>query len=301
MPKKISAKGEKTKKYFLYAIVIATVCVFFPTVSKAETLKIGFVTDWEYGKQKEYDHKLPNKAKKYLKEAVNHYNNVFHPDIVIGGGDYILGRHVSSKKAKKQLKEIDKVFRLVAAPRRYCIGNHDLSHLSKVGVQNSLSMAENHSVTDMEGIRIITLDTNDLAEGKDKYGVNGRVSEEELAWLDEQLKAGLPTVIFSHHSPILTQDKNSMRVNIIDADEVRTVIEKYDNVVAMFSGHHAVNYSLETNGVRYVIINNLTDRNAKGSFADITIQKNDSEDEITILVSQYGKKPASYNITKQIL
>ncbi len=290
----------KNKIILIFFISLASFA-FFPS-AEAESLKIGFVTDWEYGKYKEFTHKLPSKAKKYLKKAVAHYNSEFKPDLVIGGGDYILGSGVSKGRAKKQLVEINRVFKRLAAPRRYCIGNHDLGHLSKEEVQENLGIGYNHSVTDTKGARIITLDTNDLAPGEDKYKTNGRVSGEELAWLNEQLDTNLSVIVFSHHSPVQTPERNEWRINILDAGAVRAVLEKYGNVVAVFSGHHAVNYSEKRDGINYFIVNNLTDSRARGSFADISVETEEENGEtgIEISVIQYGKKPANYSVSKQI-
>ncbi len=264
----------------------------------AAQLKIGFVTDWEYGKQKKYDHKLPSKADDYLKKAVSHYNNVFHPDLVVGGGDYILGRSVSKKKAKKQLRQINAIFKKTNAAYLYCFGNHDLAHLSKQEVEENLGIDYSHSVTDMNGVRIITMDTNSIALGRDDYEVIGRLPDGELEWLDEKLDTNLPVIVFSHHSPVQTPQGGNWRTNITIGDRVQTVLEKYGNVAAVFSGHHAVNYETEVNGINYVVINNLVDQKAKGSYADISVEA--SETEVEVSVSQYGKKPATYNFSKTL-
>jgi hypothetical protein len=48
-----------------------------------------------------------------------------------------------------------------------------------------------------------------------------------------------------------------------------------------------------------VIINNLTDKKALGSYADIIINTNGGNIEIS--VSQYGRLPASYNFSKTVI
>lgn len=281
-------------------ICLALIASFaFFSFARAQTLKIGFVTDWEYGTKKEFDHKLPSSAKKYLKTAVSHYNNIFKPDLIVGGGDYILSRGISKKNSAKQLRQIDGIFRKADGSRRYCVGNHDLSELSKEEVKKNLGIDYVHSATDTQGMRVITMDTNDKAPGEKGYGVPGRVSDEELIWLDEKLNTNLPVIIFSHHSPVQTRDGKILRTNIIAADKTREVLEKYGNVVAVFSGHHAVNYKTEVNGISYVIINNLSDKKALGSFADITAEK--TENSVSVSVSQFGKKPATYSFSKTLL
>jgi 3',5'-cyclic AMP phosphodiesterase CpdA len=280
-------------------IIISAVTLTFPAVrARAETLKIGFVTDWEYGSQKEYDHKLPKKAGKYLKLAVSHYNNVFKPDLVVGGGDYILARNIKKKKASQQMRYINSIFMQTDAPRLYCFGNHDVGLLSKNEIQQNLGINYNHSVTDINGVRVITLDTNDLLPGKIKYETNGRISSEELAWLDDQLNTDLQVIIFAHHSPVLTPNGKHWSLSLLNSEEVRAILEKYGNVVAVFSGHKAVNYATKRNGINYVVINNLSDKKALGSYADISIDS--GTDEIGISVSQFGKKPVSYSFSKTL-
>jgi hypothetical protein len=282
----------ETKTKIISSLFFLLASFAFFSFVNAETLKIGFVTDWEYGKQKKYDQKLPNKAKGYLKTAVNHFNKAFQPDLIVGGGDYILARGVKKKTAAKQLCQINAVFQKAKAPRLYCIGNHDLAKLSKGEVQKNLGISYNHSVTEMNGIRIITLDTNKISSEGDEYGVTGRVSEEELSWLEDELNTNLPVIVFSHHSPIETNG----RANIYEDDELRSILEKYGNVVAVFSGHSPVNYSTEVNGINYVIINNLVGSTAKGSFADITVEK--TENNVSVTAIQLGKKPAAYIFSK---
>jgi hypothetical protein len=288
----------KTKTKIVAGLIALLMSFAFFSFVRAETLKIGFVTDWEYASKKKYDHKLPKKATSYLKSAVRHFNKVFHPDLAVGGGDYVLARGDSKKTVVKQMKKINKVFQKVDAPRLYCIGNHDLSKLSKGEVQNYLGIDYNHSVTDMNGIRVITLDTNSMSSGENGYGVTGRLPDGELEWLEEKLDTDLPVVVFSHQSPISTPEGNNWRTNIYDAEELRAVLEENDNVVAVFSGHVTVNYSTEINGINYVIINNLTDEKAKNSFADITVEKTGGN--VSVTASQLGKKPANYSFSKTL-
>jgi hypothetical protein len=262
-------------------------------MAEAQTLKIGFVADWEYGSQRKYDHKSPSKAKKYLKRAVNYYNSIYKPDLAIGGGDYILSRKISKKKAKKQLKEVTKIFNGVNAPKMYCIGNHDLFDLKKPEAMGILGLEYNYNSKDIGGVRVITLDTNE----DDSDGAAGRVSQAQLDWLEKQLETELPVIVFSHHSPVLTPNGKKFRMNLYQPEQLMSVLEKNGNVVAMFSGHRNVNYMTEVNGISYVIINNLGDTKALGSFAKINIETSE-DNQVTVHVEQLGKKPTSYDFSK---
>src|SRR3990167_9377668 len=68
---------------------IARVMAPPPEPEKISVLKIGFVSDSEHGSRKRLKHKLPIQGVPELEKVVAYYNEVFHPDIVIGGGDYI--------------------------------------------------------------------------------------------------------------------------------------------------------------------------------------------------------------------
>lgn len=289
----------ETKKKIISAVVIFLFSLGFSSFARAETLKIGFVTDWEYGSQKKYTHKFPSKAVAQITKVVNYFNSEFQPDLVVGGGDYILGANVKKKTAQRQLNRINQIFTGTKAPRLYCIGNHDLLKLTKEEVKRDLGIDYTHSVTDLGGVRIITLDTNSLVPGRKGYGAIGRMPQGELGWLEEQLDTNLPVIVFSHQSPIQSPEKGGMRTDIIASEEVRAVLEKNGNVVAVFSGHHAINYWRQVNGVNYVIINNLTDQKALGSFATIEVNLDGSRN-VSLKISQFGRTPAEYNINKTI-
>src|SRR4030042_4596983 len=117
---KIQSGMKKIYTATIVMSVITIINIIFPaTRASAETLKIGFVTDWEYGYQKKHTHKFPRQAEKYLNEAVNHFNKIFQPDLVIGGGDYILGSGVKKKTVRKQLRYINQILKKATARSQY--------------------------------------------------------------------------------------------------------------------------------------------------------------------------------------
>jgi alkaline phosphatase len=145
----------------------------------------------------------------------------------------------------------------------------------------------------MNGFRLITLDTNENVAA----GSVGKISQTQLDWLAEQLETERPVIVFSHHSLVRTPKGKGWITNLYQAEKLMSVLEKNGNVVAMFSGHRAVNYTTEVNGISYVIINNLADKKALGSFATIDIDKNE-ENEISVHIEQFGKRPTSYDFSK---
>lgn len=270
-----------------------------PVGSSAATLslKVGFVTDWEYGEQSQVGHKLPDKGKIYLQSAVNYYNKTYKPDVVVGGGDYISSYDVNKKKARSQLSSILNIFQKVKAHRLYLIGNHDVRKLTKNDVKKSLKINYSRTYYDINGFRLVLLDTNHT-NSKGKYNTIGSLTADDLAWLDATLTTSLPVVVFSHHSPIHTPDGDTTRTNMSGAGEVRAVLERHDNIVAVFSGHHPINYHEQREGIDYIIINNLSAKASAKSFS--TIDLSITGNQATAVVNQYGKKPAFYHITKSI-
>jgi len=261
-------------------------------------LKIGFLTDLEYGTRKQLGNKLTRKAPVELAKAVLYLNQEFHPDLVVGGGDYIESSAVKSENAKEQLKEINEIFSLVKAPRLYALGNHDLRSLSKSEVREILGISENHEVKDIGDWRVVVLDTNFTADGQHRSAknyVNGNVSQEELNWLRESLQTNRPVLVFSHHSPIDTKKRQTNESqNIFNAQEVRSVLEEAKNVVAVISGHTPTTYFERLNGINYFIADTLVNINALGSFATIEVGYNPEEKSAEIVFKQFEDETHEY-------
>ena len=82
----------------------------------------------------------------------------------------------------------------------------------------------------------------------------GSFGEEQLAWLDDLLGEGLPTVVMSHHHRLasLASDENEGA----NAD-LTAVLERHDNAAVHFAGHLHRWYDLEpagTSPIRHIIL-----------------------------------------------
>ncbi len=238
-------------------------------------LKIGFVTDWEYGTRKRLKHKLTNQAPLELEKAVAYMNTVFYPDIVIGGGDYVESSGVKLLTARRQLELVNNIFKKLEAPRLYAVGNHDVRSLSIEEVKEVLGLSETHIYQDIGDWRLIVMDTNydpktDIHRTMKSY-VTGYVNKEELAWLSEALKTDRPVLVFSHHSPLPVPSTTGRTYikNIENAPQVRKVLESAGNVVAVISGHNPTSYYEERNGIHYFVVDTMVNEAALGAFATI--------------------------------
>lgn len=267
----------------------------------ASVLKIGFTNDWEYGPRKRLKHKLTGQGITELQKAVDFFNTEYKPDLVIGGGDYIESSAIKKENAKRQLTEINEVFKKVQAPRLYALGNHDLRSLTKAEVREILEMPENHSFKDMGDWRIVVLDTNfnkeDESDRSEKNYVTGYVSKAELEWLRSVLDTDRPVMIFSHHSPISPPRVDGLTwiINITNDVAVRDVLEERGNVVAVISGHNPQSYYEERNGIHYVVVDTLVNESALGSFATITLEYLKSKKYAEVTLNQKGAEPQQYS------
>lgn len=243
-------------------------------IPEVSFLKIGFVNDWEYGYHAKLKHKLTSRAPLELAKIVRYFNDVFRPDVVVGGGDYIESSDVKPEKARAQLREIDAVFRRLDAPRLYALGNHDMRSLAKSDVREILGIPENHAIYDVGDWRIVVIDTNytkdNLDRGAESY-IAGHLSPSEKSWLEEALRTDRPVIVFGHHSPLIIPSGRAAGFiqNLDNPLELRAVLEKAGNVVAFVSGHNTLSYYEERNGIHYFIVDTLVRSEALGSFATI--------------------------------
>lgn len=269
-------------------------------------LKIGFSTDWEYGSRKRLEHKLPIQGLPELEKVVAYYNDVFKPDLVIGGGDYIESSATKPEKAKRELAEINAVFNKLTMPHYYALGNHDMRSLTKGEVMSIIGITESHTIIDQGDWRLVIFDSNfhhqtEADRGAENY-TDGYVSKSELEWLDAALDTDRPTIVFSHHSPaiVLSQSdgENNRRIVIKNAAEVRALLERHPNVVASMSGHTPRVQFVEMNGVYYFIADTLVNEAALGAFATIELTWYPDERRGEILFEHYGLRRETYRASK---
>lgn len=262
-------------------------------------LKIGFVTDFEYANRKKIGNKLPKQAIPELEKIANYFNNEFKPDIVIEGGDMIESsttHKLSSKESR--FREINEAFLKIQARKEYVLGNHDLRALSKEQFRRFAGMEDNHKYFDLNGWRFVIMDTNFDEKGQDMgptFYAGSYVSENETKWLEEAINTEKPTIIFSHH-PFLPLEKK----NLINADEVISVLEKRENVIMTVSGHDPSFYFNEQNGTAYLVVDNIANEDSVGSFATFETEYNKYTEEAKIKMEHYGPTRETREIYKKI-
>lgn len=136
-----------------------------------------------------------------------------------------------------------------AAPRRvgqvYCMGNHDerqafaavlgSGHLDAAGHdvgQLAVSSDERAAVSDVSGVRVITLDS--LLPGQ----TPGRISDDQLAWLRALLAEPSPrgSVVVLHH-PLIALDRTGQRAAGLQNPEALSAALSGSDVQVVLCGH----------------------------------------------------------------
>jgi len=191
------------------------------------------------------------KGSRYYKESVSkmaecvELMNDKKVDFLIELGDFKdMDDTESAENALKYLDSIESVFKKFDGPAYHVIGNHDVDCISK---EQFLNRVENTGISkdasyysfDAKGLHFIVLDANYLSDGSDFNSGNYvwtdvNIPEKEMNWLKNDLAStSKPVVVFVHE---LLDGQGDLYVN--NAKEIRQVLQKHQNVLAVFQGHH---------------------------------------------------------------
>lgn len=268
-----------------------------PPVKKSsdKELRIGFVTDPHImstdmnGKRV-----IGKKYQDRLNYFVERMNNVFGPDLLIANGDIIEGTRQTSDIGRQELLAVKSIFDRTSIPTYWVLGNHDLRAVTKKQWKNILGIDYEYKAFDVKQYRIFILDSNFTAQDEDvipgKQFTRGKVSRQQLIWLEKELKkTKKKPIIFMHHPPLRDVDSKINGGLLKNANEVRRILAE-NGVFAVFSGHIEDLYFEETNGVKYFVLPGLVKHpDYQGTFAEISA----SGDDIEVDVS-YLKKDGNY-------
>ncbi|MCD7740206.1 MAG: metallophosphoesterase [Candidatus Gastranaerophilales bacterium] len=184
-------------------------------------------------------YKLLSKTRVLLKDAIEQINNQKDIKFVMITGDGI------DAADKESIYGLADELNTLNYPWYYVLGNHDTTtggYLSKTNFVNILQEKNPNYIFDLpyytfkpqKGFRVIVLD------GAKNKGIssNGILNEEQLGWLDTILsKSKKDTILIFIHFPLLPpyESKNH---EILNAAEFKSVLQKYNMPIAIFSGHY---------------------------------------------------------------
>ncbi|HIS35757.1 TPA: metallophosphoesterase [Candidatus Scatousia excrementigallinarum] len=197
--------------------------------------------------------KMTGESPKLLEDAVNQINEISDVNFVMLTGDQV------NVPYEKELQAFLKYAEKIKAPWYVVFGNHDRcvgGYLTKELYfdivakhnENFKYKTPYYSFVPRKGYKVIVLDT--IID--DKVTSNGRIYDEELVWLDKQLKESQKDVVLIFmHVPIIEPFPSSGH-RLLNAGEVQGIIEKYKNPIAVFAGHYHAAKITQNENVLYV-------------------------------------------------
>ncbi|HEX2047163.1 MAG TPA: metallophosphoesterase [Acidimicrobiales bacterium] len=142
------------------------------------------------------------------------------PDAVVAKGD------LTAWGAAEEMGTFLSIFEPAFSDRlHWTYGNHDVSSRSELGPCPA------HELIAVEGARVALLDTAVPAQ------VGGRVTAEQLEWLDSVGADGdTPVLVFGHH-PVYDHTSFTAGINPEDSDRLVELFARRSALVGYFAGH----------------------------------------------------------------
>ena len=246
---------RKLLKDCLYILFVVTILFFIsdqPSFSR--TVKFAQVSDIHYSTVREDNgYKLLAKTKPLLEDAISQINKEKHLDFVMLTGDVI------DRPTKQSIYSVMDILKTIDYPWYYVIGNHDTTTsgfltkkaLTKIIQENNPNQQFDSTYFSFKpkmGYRVIVMD------GAKNKGIssNGIIPQEQLNWLDETLsKSKSDVVLIFIHFPLLPPFE-SPHHEILNAKEFKTVLNKYEMPIAIFSGHYHMTKITKYNNILHV-------------------------------------------------
>lgn len=232
---------------------------------KQRVLRVAHITDIHL--KDKFD--APSKFVKCL-----HHVQKQKPDLILNGGDIVFDmnkENMSTINAQWQLmKGILKAE--TSIPTHFCLGNHDIwwnennkgqAVYGKQYSMDQLQLTKPYNSFTKGGWKFILLDSVHL-DIDDTWYI-GKLGDEQLAWLENELKTtdpNTPVLILSHipilSATVLIADNIVNRWEILggdmhtDSTKIMNLFHKYPNVKLCLSGHIHLRDKVVYNDVTYI-------------------------------------------------
>lgn len=246
----------KLFKDCIYILFVVVVLSFTTTQASFchNSVKFAHVSDIHFSTVREDNsYKLLSKTKPLLIDAVNTINKEPNVDFTIITGDGV------DRPDKKQVIALLEILQTLKMPWYFTFGNHDTNphgtinktaFLKYLGEYNK-NMPENssyYSFKPKSGYKVIVLD----GAREDKISSHGFISQKQLSWLDNTLKQSKKDVVLIFlHFPVVPPF-DSPNHEILNVDDVKSVLEKYDMPIALFSGHYHMTKIVKRGNILHV-------------------------------------------------
>lgn len=243
---KESYKKKNKESFFTkivnFVLTIAVACLISSQISSAanHNLRIAQVSDAHFSSYEDNtSYKMLKKSSELLDDAINQINTSGAYDFVMFTGDLI-----NTPKTNELEHFINHANRLIY-PWYAIDGNHDIGidgPLTKdkfisMLVENNSNMKQKniyYAFSPKKGYRVICLDS--IIDYK--ITTNGRISEDQLKWLKEELnKYKNETIILCTHVPV-TEPFSSPNHKMENEYELKRILKSHSNPIVVLQGHY---------------------------------------------------------------
>ena len=239
-------------------------------------LRFGILTDVHYADRERSGTRYYRDSMAKVEEAIEAFKRA-KVDFIIELGD--LKDTTPQSETGPTLRFLDDVERVLQSAGMkvyHVLGNHDMDCLSK---EEFLSHTTNAGAArgkayysfKERGVRCIVLDAN-FNEDRTPYhrgNFDWRkafIPQEQIEWLDSELKkhSDEPTLIFVHQMLDSFSDI-SKDLCVGNAEQVVAVLERHEQVAAVFQGHHHPGHYSLRRGIHYLTLQGMIEQAAPTS------------------------------------
>ena len=239
-------------------------------------LRFGILTDVHYADRERSGTRYYRDSMAKVEEAVEAFRRA-KVDFIIELGD--LKDTTPQSEVTPTLRFLDDIERTLqsAGTKLYhVLGNHDMDCLSKeeflLHTTNSGSARGKAYYSFKErGVRCVVLDANFNEDFSPYHRGNfdwrkAYIPKEQIAWLDAELTrhSDEPTLIFVHQMLDSFSDI-SKALCVGNASEVVAVLERHEQVMAVFQGHHHPGHYSHRGGIHYLTVQGMIEQAAPAS------------------------------------
>lgn len=239
----------------IVALALAIFIFFFHSQpSRSDTLKFVQLSDIHYSTTREdTSYKLLSHTRAILLDAVSQINKLDNINFVMETGDCI------DSPTESSAKDVFDILNTLKFPWYFAVGNHDTTTSGCLTKERFVEILKEcnpaftfdelyYSFVPKKGFKVIVLD------GAKNRGIssNGYIPENEIEWLDCELKASKNDVVLIFlHFPIV-EPFPSAHHRILNAEDVLKVLNKYKNPIAVFAGHYHTTKITKINNIIHV-------------------------------------------------
>lgn len=243
------------QKFINWTFTLVLACALGMQVCNASSgnLKFAQVSDAHYSSiEQDTSYKVLSASPKILDDVIMQLNETPNLNFVMFTGDLV------NKPVESQLLEFINKANCLNTPWYGLLGNHDVQEyrMSKkmffdllCGHNPKFShQGPYYSFVPKKGYKVICLDTIIL----DRVTTQGEISDEQLCWLDKELKSSKgDVVIICSHVPIV-EPYSSENHRLINRLEVMDILHKYKNPIIVCSGHYHGTKLIQDDNILYI-------------------------------------------------